>query len=99
MTATSHISRICPKCGGQLQIDVEICPWCHAPVHANGNPQRIRIRKKRSVLETYIEHIRRHWVYFVLAIIAALVAALLLIYYAQRPSRPLPAPAFTLMRF
>jgi hypothetical protein len=94
MAETKHISRVCPQCGGQLPIDAETCSWCNASVSASGGPQRIRVRKKRSVLKTYFEHIRRHWIYFLLAILAAIAAAWFLLDFAQRPSRQgSPAPA------
>ena len=92
MPAESHISRICAQCGGQLQPGADACPWCHAPATGNGRPQRIRVRKKRSVLKTYFEHVRRHWIYFFLAVVAAIAAAWFLLDFAQRPSRR-PAPA------
>jgi hypothetical protein len=95
MPAESHSSRICAKCGGQLQPGADACPWCHAPVTGNDHPQRIRVRKKRSLLKTYFEHVRRHWIYFFLAILAGLVAAWFLLDFAQRPSRQSPpAPSY-----
>jgi hypothetical protein len=95
MTETKHISRVCPKCGGKLQLAAEACPWCNTLLSGSGEPQRIRVRKKRSVLKTYFEHIRRHWNYFLLAILAAVVMAWLLLHFAQRPERQsslAPAP-------
>ena len=93
MAETKHISRVCPKCGGRLPIDAEFCSWCNTPVSNSGGPQRIRVRKKRSVLKTYYEHVRRHWVYFLLAVLAAVAAAWFLLDYAHRPPSP-AAPAF-----
>ena len=93
MAAEGHISRICAQCGGQLQPGVEACPWCHAPASPHYNGQRIRVRKRRSPLKKYFEHVRRHWIYFFLAILAAIVAAWFLLDFAQRPSRQSPAPA------
>ena len=93
MAETKHISRVCPKCGGRLQIDAESCPSCNTAMNSAGGPQRIRVRKKRSVLKTYFEHIRRHWIYFLLAVLAAIAAAWFLLDYAQRPPRT-AAPAF-----
>ena len=99
MPVTQHISRICPKCGAQLQIEVGACAWCHTLVSGSGEPQRIRVRKKRSAMNTYFEHVRRHWIYFLLAVLAAAVAAWLLIDFAQRPERQSsPAPA-SIVRF
>jgi hypothetical protein len=92
MAETKHISRVCPQCGGRLQLDAGTCPWCNTVVSSAGGPQRIRVRKKRSVLKTYFEHIRRHWIYFLLAILAAIAAAWFLLDFGQRPPRP-PAPA------
>ncbi len=81
-------------CGGQLPAGADACPWCHVPVSADDRPQRIRVRKKRSLLKTYFEHVRRHWIYFFLAILAGLIAAWFLLDFAQRPSRQsAPAPA------
>ncbi len=95
MAEAKHISRICTKCGGQLPMDAETCPWCHAPAAGHDAPQRIRVRKKRSVLKTYFEHVRRHWIFFFLAILTALLVAGLLLHYIQRPERrEAPAPAF-----
>ncbi|MBI3663813.1 MAG: hypothetical protein HY234_12295 [Acidobacteria bacterium] len=94
MAAENHIPRVCAKCGGQLQNTAEACPWCHTPLGGSVGPQRVRVRKKRSVLKTYFEHVRRHWLYFFLAILAGLVAAWLLLNFVQRPSRQAnPAPA------
>ncbi len=93
MAETKHISCVCTKCGKQLPVDAEVCSWCDTPLHATGGPQRIRVRKKRSVLRTYYEHIRRHWIYFLLAILAAIAAAWFLLDFAQRPPRP-AAPAY-----
>ena len=93
MAETKHISRVCTKCGKQLPVDAEVCSWCKSPVHASVEPQRIRVRKKRSVLSSYYEHVRRHWIYFLLAILAAIAAAWFLLDFAQRPPRP-AAPAF-----
>jgi len=98
MAETKHISRVCPKCGGRLQLDAEACPWCNTPVSSSGGPQRIRVRKKRSVLKTYFEHIRRHWIYFLLAVLAAIVAAWFLLDYAQRPPRPAAPAIITAIR-
>ena len=92
MAETKHISRVCPLCGGRLQIDAEACSWCNTPLNSAGGPQRIRVRKKRSVLSSYLEHVRRHWIYFLLAILAAIVAAWFLLDFGQRPPRP-AAPA------
>lgn len=94
MAKAKHISRICTQCGGRLQMDADTCPWCHAPAAGHDTPQRIRVRKKRSALKIYFEHVRRHWIYFLLAILAGLVVAGLLLHYVQRPARPeAPAPA------
>ena len=72
-------------------MEAEACSWCGTSMGAVGAPQRIRVRKKRSVLETYYEHVRRHWIYFFLAILAAIAAAWFLIDFAQRPSRRDPS--------
>jgi uncharacterized membrane protein YvbJ len=94
MAKTEHASRICTKCGGRMQMDAEACSWCGTSVGDFDGPQRIRVRKKRNVLKTYYEHIRRHRIYFLLAILAALAAAWLLLRFAQRPSRQgSPSPA------
>jgi len=92
MAETKHISRVCPKCGKQLPVDADACSWCQTPLHDSGGPQRIRVRKKRNVLSSYLEHVRRHWIYFLLAILAAIVAAWFLLDFGQRPPRP-AAPA------
>ena len=94
MAEVRHKTRICLKCGKQLPMEAETCSWCHTPVSAPDEPQRIRVRKKRSVLKTYFEHVRRHWIYFLLAILAAGAVAWMLLEYAQRPARQSePAPA------
>jgi hypothetical protein len=90
MPAEIHASRVCGQCGGQLQPGAEVCPWCHAPA-AHDRAQRLRVRKRRSVLKTYFEHVRRHWILFFLAILAAIAAAWFLLDFVQRP-RQAPAP-------
>jgi ribosomal protein L40E len=87
MSEAKHKSRICPKCGGQLPMEAEVCSWCGTAVSGAGGPQRIRVRKKRNALKAYFEHVRRHWVYFFLALLAAIAAAWFLIDFAQRPPR------------
>lgn len=72
-------------------MEAEACSWCGTSVGGAGGPQRIRVRKKRSVLKTYYEHVRRHWIYFFLAILAAIAAAWFLLDFAQRPSRRGPS--------
>ena len=98
MAETKHISRVCAQCGGRLQIDAEVCSWCNTPVSSNGGPQRIRVRKKRSLLQKYFEHIRRHWIYFLLAILAAIAAAWFLLDFGQRPPRPAAPAVITAIR-
>jgi uncharacterized membrane protein YwaF len=56
------------------------------------------VRKRRGVLKVYLEHVRRHWIYFLLAIVAAIAAAWFLLDFAQRPSRQAPAPAYVNVR-
>ena len=85
-------------CGGQLPAGADACPWCHVPVSADDRPQRIRVRKKRSVLQRYFEHIRRHRIYFLLAVLAAIAAAWFLLNYAQRPPRPAAPAVITAIR-
>jgi hypothetical protein len=63
------------------------CPWCGTPLSGAGIPSRLRVRKRRGVLNKYMQHIRRHWFYFFLAILLALLSAWILIDYAQRPAR------------
>ena len=87
-----HISRICIHCGGKLEVDAPACPWCGTRAHSGDGAQRLRVRKKRSALTTYFEHVRRHKIYFLLAILAALLSAWFLIDYAQRPAQK-AAPA------
>lgn len=99
MPAESHISSICAKCGGQIQPAADACPWCHAPAESPDRPQRIRVRKKRGVLKTYFEHVHRHWIYFLLAIVAAIAAAWFLLDFAQRSSSPSAPASLTLISF
>jgi len=95
MTEGKELLHVCANCSGQLPRRAEVCPWCGAPAGENEHRHRIRVRKRRSPARKYFEHVRRHWIYFVLAVIAALAAAWLLLDWAQRPTRP-PAPAFIL---
>lgn len=95
MPAESHISRVCVNCGSHLQSGADVCPWCRAPAEPHDRAQRIRVRKKRSPVKTYLEHVRRHWFYFFLAIVAAIAAAWFLLDFAQRTSRrDSPSPGF-----
>ena len=98
MPSQAHVTRICARCGGRLEAGAESCPWCHAAAEGHDRPQRLRVRKKRSVLKSYFEHVRRHWIYFFLAILAAIAGAWFLLEFAQRPSRSTPpAPASVIL--
>ena len=75
-------------------MEAAACPWCGTPAHGGDAVQRLRVRKKRSVLRTYLEHIRRHRIYFILAIVVALLSAWFMIEFAQRSAKkPSPDPS------
>jgi predicted amidophosphoribosyltransferase len=87
MSDVRHISRVCARCGTQLKEETETCPWCGTPASGAGSPPRLRVRKRRGVFKKYVHHIRRHWIYFFLAILIALLSAWILLDYSRRPAR------------
>jgi hypothetical protein len=100
MSEVKKVEFICPKCHARLEESAAICTWCGARVRGEDAVQRIRVRKRRNPAKKYLEHIRRHWLYFVLAILAALFAAWVLLDYAQRPPHPAgPAALLTIGHF
>ena len=99
MPSQTHAARICAQCGGSLEAGAGSCPWCHAAEEGHDRAQRMRVRKKHGVVNVYLKHVRRHWIYFLLAILAAIAAAWFLLEFAQRPSRPSPAPASVINYF